>query len=163
MNIIFLEPAHYSQVADIYRQGIATGHATFQTTAPSWEDWHRSHLTHSRLAAFANDQMAGWAALSPVSNRYVYGGVAEVSIYVGAAFRGQGVGRLLLQRLISESEANGIWTLQSGIFPKNTGSMRLHESCGFRQIGHRERIAQLHGVWHDNLLLERRSQTIGSD
>jgi L-amino acid N-acyltransferase YncA len=161
MNIVELQPNHYPEVVRIYLEGIATGYSTFETEAPSWQKWNDSHLTHSRLAAFVGSQMAGWAALSPVSSRCVYAGVAEVSIYIGAAFRGQGVGKLLLQKLIAESEKNGLWTLQSGIFAENTDSLRLHESCGFRQIGYRERVGQLHGVWHNNIILERRSKTVG--
>jgi L-amino acid N-acyltransferase YncA len=161
MNIIDLQPNHYPEVVRIHLEGIATGNATFQTEAPSWQNWNDSHLAHSRLAAFVDDQMAGWAALSPVSSRCVYAGVAEVSIYVGAAFRGQGVGKLLLQKLIAESEKNELWTLQSGVFAENTSSIRLHESCGFRQIGYRERIGQLNGNWRDNIILERRSKTVG--
>lgn len=150
-------------VRRIYKEGLLTRHATFQTEAPSWEGWDTSHLRSSRVVALVGDEITGWAALTPVSSRCVYTGVAEVSVYVAAACRGRGIGRDLLQALISSSEADGIWTLQAGIFPENTASVALHERCGFRIIGRRERIGQLAGVWRDNLLLERRSRIVGID
>jgi len=159
--------AHWPAVRAIYEQGIATGHATFQTTAPTWEEWDRGHLAHSRLVAVAAaaDNLAGavlaWAALSPVSGRCVYGGVAEVSVYVAGAARGRGVGRQLLAALVAESEAHGIWTLQAGIFPENTASISVHAGAGFRTVGYRERIGQQQGVWRDTVLLERRSAVVG--
>jgi L-amino acid N-acyltransferase YncA len=161
LNIRGLETRDWPDVKRIYLQGIATGCATFQTGSPDWHDWDNSHLKCSRLVAVNSGQVLGWAALSPVSNRSVYAGVAEVSIYIAENFRGQKVGYDLLQHLISESEENNIWTLQAGIFPQNAGSVRLHEKAGFRIIGHREKIGQLKGVWHDNLLLERRSKVVG--
>jgi len=161
MKIVNIEPGHYEQLAVIYLEGIATGHATFQTTAPGWTAWDESHLPHSRLAAFIDKEMSGWAALSPVSSRCVYAGVGEVSIYIAADFRGKGIGKALLKALITESEAHGLWTLQSGVFPENTASIKLHEDCGFRQIGYREKIGKMAGVWRDNILLERRSKTVG--
>lgn len=161
MEIIKLEEIHYPQVAEIYLQGIHTSNATFQTSATSWEDWDQSHLPHSRLVAFVANEISGWAALSPVSSRCVYAGVAEVSIYVGDDFRGQGIGKKLLLQLIAESEENNLWTLQSGIFPENIGSIRLHENCGFRQIGYRERIGRMNGIWRDNIIMERRSKLVG--
>ena len=161
MDIIKIEAHHYPQIAVIYLQGIATSNATFQTEATNWEDWDKSHLQHSRLAAFVENEMAGWAALSPVSSRCVYGGVGEVSIYIADKFRGKGIGKLLFSQLISESEKNNLWTLQSGIFPENIGSIKLHESCGFRKIGYRERIGKMNGVWRDNIIMERRSKTVG--
>jgi len=163
MKLHPLTAAHWPQVRAIYEQGLATGQATFQTEAPSWEEWDRSHLAHSRLLA-TNDasQVLGWVALSPVSSRCVYGGVAEVSVYIAEVARGRGVGRQLLAALITESETHGIWTLQASLFPENTPSLRLHTGAGFRQVGHRERIGQLHGVWRDTLLLERRSAVVGS-
>ena len=146
----------------IYEQGLATGQATFTTEAPDWADWDSSHLPHSRLVAVADaGPVLGWAALSPVSSRSVYRGVAEVSVYVAAGARGQGVGRRLLAGLVAESEAQGIWTLQASIFPENLASVRLHEAAGFRLVGRRERISQLRGVWRDTLLLERRSPAVG--
>ena len=158
--------AHWPEVRTIYEQGIATGNATFQTEAPTWEEWDRSHLPHSRLVAVdagygRTGQVLGWAALSPVSSRCVYGGVAEVSVYVAGAARGRGVGRQLLAALVADSEAHGIWTLQAGVFPENTTSVSIHAGEGFREVGRRERIGQLHGVWRDTLLLERRSPVVG--
>ncbi|WP_210486308.1 GNAT family N-acetyltransferase [Rufibacter aurantiacus] len=153
---------HYPQVKAIYEQGIATGNATFQTSAPTWETWDAVHLPHSRLVAITDSgKVAGWAALSPVSGRCVYGGVAEVSVYLHEDFRGQGLGARLLSQLIQESEANGMWTLQAGIFRENEASIGLHQKCGFRTVGMRERIGQLDGQWRDTVLLERRSSTVG--
>jgi L-amino acid N-acyltransferase YncA len=153
----------WDQVCCIYLEGIGTGDATFETDAPNWERWNAKHLLECRLVARDGDCIIGWAALSPASSRCVYAGVAEVSIYVRAASRGQGVGRALLTALIAASEQNGIWTLQAGIFPENTASLALHRQCGFRDIGHRERLGKLHGRWRDVLLLERRSTTVGVD
>ena len=166
MKLLPMTAAHWLQVRAIYEQGLATGHATFATAAPTWEEWDRAHLTHSRLVAVdaghgGSGQVLGWAALSPVSSRCVYGGVAEVSVYVASAARGRGVGRQLLAALVSASEAQGIWTLQAGIFPENTTSVSIHIGAGFREVGRRERIGQLHGVWRDTLLLERRSTVVG--
>lgn len=162
MIIDALHPADWLQVRAIYLAGIATGQATFEQSAPEWERWDRKHLPTCRLVARDGaGHVAGWAALTPYSARAVYAGVAEVSIYVAAAMRGQGVGRRLLAALVAASEAAGIWTLQAGIFPENTASVRLHERCGFRVVGRRERIGQLHGVWRDVLLLERRSAVVG--
>ena len=156
-----MQPAHWAQVAAIYLEGIATGQATFETEEPSWEHWDRTHHPFARLVARQNDVIVGWAALSPVSQRRVYTGVAEVSVYVAATIRGSGVGRKLLDSLIEESERNGIWTLQAGIFPENAASIALHRACGFREVGKRERIGKMNGVWRDTILLERRSRRIG--
>ncbi|SDY93833.1 GNAT family N-acetyltransferase [Hymenobacter psychrophilus] len=157
-----LTAAHWPAVRAIYEAGMATGNATFETQAPTWQTWDKGHLAHSRLVALAADgTVLGWAALSPVSGRCVYGGVAETSIYVAVEARGQGVGRQLLQTLIQESEAQGIWTLQAGTFEENTASIGLHTQAGFRVVGHRERIGQHHGVWRNTVLLERRSPTVG--
>lgn len=162
MEITSLTPAHWPAVRAIYEAGIATGNATFETQAPTWETWDKGHLAHSRLVALAPDgTVLGWAALSPVSGRCVYGGVAEISVYIAAGARGKGVGRQLLQALIQESEANGIWTLQAGTFEENTASIGLHTKAGFRVIGHRERIGQHHGVWRNTVQMERRSPTVG--
>ncbi|RYU78341.1 GNAT family N-acetyltransferase [Hymenobacter persicinus] len=163
MNLLPLSVAHWDQVRAIYEQGLATGNATFQTAAPTWQDWDEGHLTHSRLVAVDDaGRVLGWAALSPVSGRCVYGGVGEVSVYVAAEARGQGVGQRLLGALVAESERQGMWTLQAGIFPENKASVRLHETQGFRLVGRRERIGQLHGVWRDTVLLERRSEVVGA-
>jgi L-amino acid N-acyltransferase YncA len=161
LAIRLLDPRDWPVVRDIYLEGIATGDATFQTAAPSWEAWDAGHLPGGRLVAAEGETVAGWAALSPVSSRPVYAGVAEVSVYVAAAARGQGVGRRLLARLVEESERLGLWTLQAGIFPENVASLALHRSCGFRVVGRRERLGQMHGRWRDVLLLERRSAVIG--
>ncbi len=157
-----MKPQDWPEVAQIYAEGIATGLATFETQVPDWPAWDNAHLKTGRLVAVQGDGLFGWAALSPVSSRCVYGGVGEVSIYIGKESRGNGLGLLLLQALIRESEAHGIWTLQSGIFPENTASIKLHEKGGFRRIGYRERIGCLHGVWRDNILFERRSKTVGT-
>ena len=148
-------------VREIYRQGIETGDATFQVEVPEWAEWDSAHLRHSRLVAGARETVAGWAALSPVSRRACYAGVAEVSIYVAAAYRGRGLGSRLLAALVAESEANGVWTLQAAIFPENRASIALHEGLGFRQVGVRERIAQRGGVWRDTVITERRSKVVG--
>ncbi len=152
----------WQQVRSIYLEGIATGDATFETKAPSWEEWDAGHLRDARLVARNGNDVLGWAALSPVSSRCVYGGVAEVSVYVSEKGRGRGVGRVLLEALIEESERNGIWTLQAGIFPENVASVGLHLRCGFREVGRRERIGKLNGVWRDTLLFERRSKSVGT-
>ena len=151
----------WPEVSRIYEEGIATGIATFEKEIPSWEAWDANHLKSCRIIARNNEEVLGWAALSPVSSRCVYGGVAEVSVYVAANARGKGIGKILMNRLITESESEGFWTLQAGIFPENKHSIRLHEKSGFRIIGFRERIGQLDGVWKDNVLLERRSSKIG--
>lgn len=153
--------ADWEPVRAIYLEGIATGHATFETGAPEWEQWNASHLPFARLAARQGDDLVGWAALSAVSERCVYGGVAEVSVYVAQASRALGVGRRLLEGLINESERYGIWTLQAGIFPENVASRQLHLSCGFREVGRRERIGKMNGIWRDTVLLERRSRVVG--
>lgn len=162
MTIEPLSEAHWPAVKSIYEAGIATGNATFETQAPEWEAWDLAHLTHSRLVAVDEaGAVRGWAALSPVSSRCVYGGVAEISVYIAAEARGQGVGRQLLQGLIADSEAHGIWTLQAGTFEENAASIGLHTQAGFRVIGHRERIGQHHGVWRNTVQMERRSPTVG--
>ena len=161
MTITALLPVHWPAVKTIYEAGLATGNASFQTSAPSWEEWDAAHLAHSRLVALDGDTLAGWAALTPVSGRCVYAGVAEVSVYIAAASRGQGIGKALLQALITESEKNGIWTLQAGIFPENIASVQLHEGSGFRQVGVRQRIGKMGDRWRDTVLLEKRSEKVG--
>jgi len=156
-----MRDSDWPAVREIYREGIETGNATFKTAAPEWPEWDGNHLCHSRLVARHQGSIGGWAALSPVSRRECYAGVAEVSIYIAGAYRGQGLGRLLLTALVAESEANGIWTLQAGIFPENRASIALHERLGFRVVGVRERIGQRDGKWRDTVLLERRSKVVG--
>ena len=148
-------------VRDIYSEGIATGNATFETQTPDWVKWDSGHLQNCRLVAGNGQRILGWAALSSVSGRRAYSGVAEVSVYVASVARGRGVGKMLLQSLVEQSERSGIWTLQAGIFPENISSLALHTSCGFREVGRRQRLGQLAGVWRDVLLLERRSSTAG--
>jgi L-amino acid N-acyltransferase YncA len=152
---------NYKEVAAIYKQGIDTGIATFQNEVPIWEEWNKSHLSVGRIAAYQDGSMVGWASLSPVSNRCVYGGVAEVSVYIATESRGKGVGKFLLQNLVNISEQAGLWTLQSGIFSENLSSIKLHESCGFRIVGYREKIGAKDGVWKDNVIMERRSKVVG--
>jgi L-amino acid N-acyltransferase YncA len=163
MEITGLKEIHYPSVAGIYLEGIATGHATFQTEAPSWQEWDKAHLPHSRFIAFEKNEILGWAALTPVSNRCVYAGVAEVSIYISVDHRGKGVGNKLLQELIRSSEENNTWTLQAGIFPENKSSLHLHYKNGFRLLGTREKIGKMDGAWRDTILLERRSKVTGID
>ncbi len=148
-------------VRDIYAEGIATGNATFETLVPEWAKWDSGHLQDCRLVARDSQRILGWAALSAVSSRRVYSGVAEVSVYVASDARGRGVGKVLLQSLVQHSERCGIWTLQAGIFPENVPSIALHKSCGFREVGRRQRLGQLASVWRDVLLLERRSSSVG--
>jgi L-amino acid N-acyltransferase YncA len=164
-------PDHWPAVREIYGEGIATGNATFATELPDWEEWDRSHRKDCRLVALESIEpetqgrvkVLVWAALSPVSSRHVYRGVAEVevSVYIAAVARGRGVGKSLLQALVQESEGNGIWTLQAGIFPENAASLALHKSCGFREVGIRRRIGKFGDVWRDVKLLERRSTRVG--
>jgi L-amino acid N-acyltransferase YncA len=161
MELVSVQENNYKEVATIYAQGIATGVATFETTIPNWQHWDKSHLPFGRIGANEHQVMQGWAALSPVSSRCVYGGVAEISIYIAEKARGKGIGKFLLQALISASETNNIWTLQAGVFRENKASIALHERCGFRIIGFKERIGQINGVWKDNILLERRSSVVG--
>jgi phosphinothricin acetyltransferase len=144
-------------VEAIYAEGIATGHATFETTTPSWDEFDRGRHRDHRFVAVEDGDVVGWAALSPTSSRPCYAGVAEHSVYVASAARGRGVGRVLMKALLESADAGGIWTVQTSIFPENEASLALHERVGFRVVGRRERIAQLNGAWRDTLLLERRS------
>jgi phosphinothricin acetyltransferase len=148
---------HWQSVKIIYEEGIKTGNATFQQSAPKWEEWNNSHVAHSRIVALVDNKIVGWAALTPVSGRCVYEGVAEVSVYVAEKFRGQKIGSALLRELIKQSEVNNIWTLQAGIFPENKGSIKIHEENGFRTVGYREKIGKRNGVWRNTILMERRS------
>jgi phosphinothricin acetyltransferase len=156
-----MEPHHWNEVRRIYEEGMATGNATFQETAPDWEEWDKTHIKTGRLVAIENENIIGWAALTPVSGRCVYGGVGEISVYVAENARGKGVGKDLLKSLIENSEASKFWTLQAGIFPENIASIKIHEANGFRIIGKREKIGQMNGIWRDTILLERRSKTVG--
>ncbi|RKL65872.1 N-acetyltransferase [Salipaludibacillus neizhouensis] len=153
----------WEQVREIYLEGIATGNATFQKDAPSWETWDNGHILECRIVARSEGEILGWAALSPISSRCVYTGVAEVSVYVSQSSKGKGIGSSLLKSLIKISEQNGIWTLQAGIFPENTSSLILHNKHGFREYGRRERIGKMDGVWRDIILLERRSNRVGNN
>ncbi len=157
-----MQAADWDAVRGIYQEGIATRNATFETDVPAWEKWDSAHLPFARLVARATEGVLGWAALSPVSSRHCYRGVAEASVYVAARCRRQGLGRSLLPALIGEAEQHGIWTLQAAVFPENQASLALLDRCGFRVVGRRERLAQLDGMWRDVLLLERRSAVVGS-
>ena len=161
LTIARLEPRDWPEVRRIYQEGIDSGQATFETSVPSWEEWDAGKNQMCRLAAAKEGILIGWAALSPVSQRQVYVGVAEVSIYITNGLRGQGTGKALLQELINCSEQAGIWMLQAVMFPENEASVALHAACGFRLVGRRERIAAQYGIWRDTVLLERRSTTVG--
>jgi L-amino acid N-acyltransferase YncA len=165
MNAILevMTPADWEAVRAIYREGIASGQATFETDPPSWEQWDASHHPFARFVARNGVRVVGWAALAPVSRRRCYAGVAEVSVYVAADFRGNGVGRELMKAIISESERQGIWTLQGATFVENEPSLRLQRSFDFREVGRRVRIAQLYGVWRDTIVMERRSTVVGGE
>jgi phosphinothricin acetyltransferase len=156
-----LKKEDWPAVAEIYKQGIDTGNATFQTDIPTWEAWDSGHLKICRIVANNDDEIIGWAALTQVSGRCVYTGVAEVSVYVASSYKGQKIGTKLLESLISQSESEGFWTLQAGIFPENIASIKLHEELGFRQLGFREKIGKMNGIWRDTILLERRSKKVG--
>jgi len=162
-DIIFrqMSDSDWDSVAEIYRQGIETGNATFQLEVPSWEEWDQGHLSSCRIVAQRVGEIVGWAALTKVSGRCVYAGVAEVSVYVSTKSRGQKIGYRLLEKLVTESEKAGLWTLQAGIFPENIPSIRLHYLLGFREVGYREKIGKMNGTWRDTILLERRSKTNG--
>src|SRR5689334_13575055 len=149
MDIVAMTPADWPQVREIYLEGIATGNATFQTEAPPWEQWDKAHRPDCRLVARIDGHVVGWTALSPTSSRAVYAGVVEESVYIAASVRGKGIGKALLQAVIAESEKAGIWTIQTGIFPENTASITLHKACGFREVGIREKIGCMNGVWRD--------------
>jgi phosphinothricin acetyltransferase len=159
VNVRDLRSHDWPAVREIYEDGIRSG-ATFETEVPSWEAWDAAH-PQLRLVAERDGAVVGWAALSPYSHRHCYRGVGDVSIYVAETARGTGVGRLLLAELVDRSEQAGYWTLNAGLFPENEVSLRLHESCGFRVIGVRERLGELDGVWRDTVWLERRSASVG--
>ena len=161
MNFALITSVNYPQVAAIYAEGIKTGLATFETQVPTWAQWDTSHLPFGRIVIIENTTIMGWGSLAPVSSRCVYGGVAEVSVYVAEHARGKGYGKKLLLELIKISEENGLWTLQSGIMKANEASIQMHIKCGFRVIGYREKIGKLNGDWLDNVILEKRSNRIG--
>ena len=157
-----MRASDWDEVRHIYAEGIATGNATMETAPPPWESWNEAHRPDCRLVARDGDRMLGWAALSRVSERCAYGGVAEVSVYVSQEARGRGVGRRLLEELVRASEEAGIWTLQAGIFPENAASLSIHQHCGFRVVGVREKLGKLGPAWRDVALLERRSERVGT-
>lgn len=161
IDIVPMTEQHWPFVREIYAQGIATRNATFETVVPDWVEWDVRHLSTCRLVARREGEIVGWAALSSVSSRQVYRGVAEVSVYVAESARGQGIGAVLLSALITESERSGLWTLQAGILAENAASIHLHEEASFRVVGRRERIGQLDGRWRDTVLMERRSRVVG--
>jgi L-amino acid N-acyltransferase YncA len=156
-----MTPAHWLAVREIYLQGIRTGNATFETQVPEWERWDAAHLKPCRLVARSANEILGWAALSPVSSRPVYRGVAEVSVYVAEHARGRKIGSALLAALVEASEREGIWTLQAGIFPENVASIEVHKRCAFQIVGTRERFGCMNGRWRDVTLMERRSKVVG--
>jgi phosphinothricin acetyltransferase len=160
-TVVDMRKEDWQIVRAIYQEGIATGNATFELAVPEWQVWDANHLPTCRLVARTEGQVIGWAGLSAVSSRHVYRGVAEVSVYVAEAARGMGIGRRLLQSLVEASEREGIWTLQAGIFPENEISIALHKACGFRVVGRREKLGQMHGIWRDVVLMERRSKVAG--
>jgi L-amino acid N-acyltransferase YncA len=162
MHIREWQPLDEDFIREIYQHGIDTGNATFETSVPSWEKINEKFLSHSRLAAIENQELLGWAAIGAVSYRECYKGVAEVTIYVHKNHHGKGIGKQLLKELIASSEQNGIWSLLSVIHEENKASIHLHEQCGFRVIGYRERIAQLHGTWRTTIMMERRSKVVGT-
>ena len=162
LTVDAMTPADWERVRAVYLEGIASGLATFETEAPPWETWDAAHHPFGRLCAREAGGVVGWAALSPVSRRACYAGVAEASVYVAADARGRGIGDRLLRAVIAEAEAHGIWTLQGATFAENAASLRLQERCGFRVIGRRERVARLRGEWRDTVLTERRSHVVGT-
>jgi L-amino acid N-acyltransferase YncA len=155
-----LRPGDWPEVAAIFEDGIRAGNATFETEVPAWEAWDASHLPGHRLVAIDEGRVVGWAALSPVSERCCYSGVAEDSVYIASGQQGRGIGGALLRQLIAGAERAGIWTIQAGVFPENTASVQLHVRCGFRVVGVRERLGKQHGAWRDVVLLERRSKEV---
>lgn len=157
-----INSSHWEQIKSIYLEGIKTEIATFQTEAPTWENWDNGHLDSCRLAAISEGEVLGWVALSPTSTRSCYAGVVEVSIYISGKYKGKGIGTALLEEVIRQSEENGIWSLYCSIIRENVASLKLHKKCGFREIGIREKIAKMdNGKWHDVVLFERRSKVTG--
>ncbi|WP_319005479.1 GNAT family N-acetyltransferase [Metabacillus litoralis] len=158
-----MQQEDWKYVKNIYLEGIATKNATFQKESPSWKQWDEAHINDCRLVAKIKGEVIGWAALSPISTRPVYSGVAEVSVYVCRHKKGLGIGSLLIKSLIEQSEESGFWMLQSGIFPENYSSIHIHKKYGFREVGIRKKIAKLDGKWRDVVLLERRSTKVGTN
>lgn len=158
-----MEVTDWADVSNIYNEGLLTQNATFEKECPEWKIWDKNHRADCRIVAKIDGRIVGWAALSDVSNRCIYSGVCEVSIYVSNDFQGKGIGNELFDRLIIESENQNVWTLQAGIFPENTSSIGLHEKKGFRQIGVREKIGKMNDTWRNVILFERRSKKIGID
>ena len=164
ISIRLMNENDWPSVSEIYRQGIGTGKATFQSDIPAYHEWDAAHIQECRFVAVHDGKVVGWTTLSKVSSRCVYGGVAEVSIYIAEDYRGKSVGWKLMQHLIIESEKADFWMLQSGIMEDNSASISLHEKCGFRQVGYRERIGRdVHGKWRNTVLMEKRSGVVGID
>jgi phosphinothricin acetyltransferase len=163
MEFAGIEESNYAEVARIYLEGIRTGMATFETQVPDWQAWNKAHHEFGRIALVDQNRMLAWGALTPVSQRYAYRGVAEISVYVAESDRGRGLGKAVLQELIRIAEQNNLWTLQAAIMKQNEVSIEMHKKCGFRVIGYREKVAQLNGIWTDSVLMERRSKLIGID
>ena len=167
--ITLMKPEHWPAVKKIYQEGIDTGNATFQDSPPqTWEEWSDRHISNCSIVCLVDNRVIGWAAVSPVSDRYVYQGIGEASVYVTAEYWGMGIGELLLKNLITKSEQEGYWTLQAGIFPENLNSLQLHQKLGFQVVGTREKIGKMNygplsGAWRDVVLMERRSTTVGID
>jgi L-amino acid N-acyltransferase YncA len=161
VTLAALAPAHWDAVRKVFQEGIEGGVATFETAVPDWPTWNAAHRPDCRLVALEQGRVVGWAALSPVSKRPAYAGVAEVSVYVTSARHGEGIGRQLLSALVAAAEDAGVWMLQAVVFPQNAASLAAHVAAGFREVGRRERIARLRGAWQDTVLLERRSTRVG--
>ena len=161
ITIRLFKISDFHQVQEIYKQGVETRNATFESHIPFWEEWNRKFIEEPRLVAVLNDRVVGWAMLSRVSLRDVYSGVCEISLYIHKKYRKRGIGKALLNELITQSENYNIWTLQAGIFPENKVSIKLHKDCGFREVGYREKIGKMDDEWRDTILLERRSKEVG--
>lgn len=161
MKFVSITKENYNQVAEIYKEGLATKMATFETQVPNWDQWNKKFLPFCRIALVLKNEVLGWATLTAVSPRAVYLGVAEVTIYIKSSDQQKGLGKLLLDELITQSEQQGIWSLQAGIFRGNDISIQLHKKCGFRVLGYKEKIAKRDGIWHDTFILERRSRVVG--
>ena len=161
MQIHLITENDYAQVSNIYGQGIETGQATFETEPPTWEQWKNNHILEFCFGVFENSRLLGWVSLSHFSSRNAYKGVAEISIYIDNQFKAKGIGNALMHHVITQSEEAGFWTLFSSIFPENLASIHLHKKWGFREIGYREKIGQMNGVWRDTIILERRSEIVG--